>query len=583
MGRPAKRKTAEQRRREERKAQQYLGNPNLKKADVVLEYTEEQLAELRRCADDVEYFCANYMKIVHVDEGEINFTPYKYQCRIMKSSIENRFTICKLPRQSGKTTAMVGLLLWFALFSPYFSIAILANKADTARKILSRLKFAYEKLPFWMQQGVIEWNKGNIELENGSKVLASSTTGSAVRGDSYNLIYLDEFAFVDNNIQDEFFASVYPTISSGSTTRVLITSTPRGLNMFYKMWTDAVNNNNDYNPIDIHWSETPGRDEEWKANQIRNTSEQQFAVEFECEFIGSTNTLIDPVKLRAIPYIRPRYFDGESTRVYEEAKEDHTYAIVCDSSQGVGGDYSAFPVIDVTTVPYKVVAVYRNNKISTTLYPNIIFQAAKNYNSAYVLIETNDIGDYVAKTLHGDLEYEHVLTTTWKGRSGQVMDAGFGGGTQLGVRTTNPVKRIGCATLKTIIESDRLIINDFDIVSELSTFIANKKGTGFEADEGCNDDLTMCLVLFAWMTGQQFFKDLTNIDIRKNLTDANMRELEDESAGFLFSSVHADTDHDLFGPDEYNEFNVPQGESLLTSHPLDYSDDYGGEAQYDAF
>lgn len=572
-------KTPAQKRAERRKAMAYKGNPNLKKAHVELEYTQEQIDEYQKCAKDIIYFCQNYMKIITLDDGEEFFDPFEYQQKIMHSSIENRFTICKLPRQSGKTTAIVGVLLWFILFTPDFSIAVLANKAQSARRILKRLQFAYEKLPFWLQQGVVEWNKGTCELENRSRIVADSTSGDTARGDSFNLVYLDEFAFVEKNMQDDFFASVYPTISSGTTTRVLITSTPKGLDLFYRMWTDAINKNNDYNPIEIHWSDTPGRDEKWKRDQIRNTSERQFQVEFECEFVGSQNTLISPVKLRNIPYLRPKYFHGDHTKIYEEATPGHIYTIVVDTSQGVGEDFSAFIVFDVTEVPYKVVAIYRNNKIAPILYPQVVFQAAKNYNSAYVLIETNDIGLQVAQIMHEEFEYENVLYSEWKGRAGQVLDLGFGSSErQYGVRTTNPVKRTGCATIKTIIESDRLEIRDFDIVAELSTFVANKRGTSFEADEGCTDDLVMCLVLFAWMTGQTLFKELTDIDIRKNLIDANRDAMMDESVPFMFQD-HG-SGFDIFAGEEPNEF-ANADDSLVIAHPFETA--YDDEGSWDHF
>ena len=510
----------------------YLGNPRLKKANVKLDYTEEQIKELAKCAKDIRYFCNTYMKIVNVDEGLMNFSTYKFQDNIIHSVQKNRFTICKMPRQSGKTTVMTALILHFALFNEAFNVAVLANKAATAREILHRIQLGFEYLPYWMQQGIVEWNKGNIELENGSKILAGSTSSGSVRGGSFNLIYLDEFAFVPAHQQQEFFASTYPTISSGNTTRVMITSTPRGMNLFYKIWTDAIEERNEYEAIEVHWSDVPGRDEEWKKQTIKNTSEDQFRVEFECEFLGSSNTLIHPTKLGELVFHDPIH-KAESVKIFKEPEPNHVYTISVDVSRGIGNDYSAFTIVDCSVVPYQVVATFRNNVISPMLFPNVILEAARKYNNAFCLVEINDIGQQVADILHHDLEYENIMTAQWRGRSGQIVNAGFGGGTQqLGVRTTKQLKRVGCATLKTIIENNKMEINDFDILQELTAFAV--KGNSYQAEEGYNDDLVMCLVLFAWLSNQEYFKELTDIDIRKRLHASNEKALEEDTLPFGF-------------------------------------------------
>jgi len=537
----------------------YLGNPRLKKAGVQLDYTEEQIQELVRCSQDIDYFCKEYMKIVSVDEGIVPLELYDFQKDIMKSVVQNRFSICKMPRQSGKTTTMVAVILWFVLFNESFNCAILANKASTAREILSRLQMAYEWLPYWLQQGLVEWNKGSLELENGSKILASSTSASSIRGGSFSLVYLDEFAFVQPELQEEFFASVYPTISSGSTSRVMITSTPKGMNLFYKLWVDAVENRNEYIPIEVHWSAVPGRDEVWKEQTIKNTSEEQFRQEFECDFIGSSNTLINPSKLAALVFHEPIQHN-ENLKVWKEKQPDHIYAISVDTSRGIGNDYSAFTVVDCTVVPYEVVCTYRSNVISPMLYPNIIYNTARNYNDAIILVEINDIGQQVADILHHDLEYEGILTAEWKGRAGQLLTAGFGGkGQQLGVRTTKQLKRVGCAGLKTIIENDRLVLNDFEIIKELTAFVV--RGQSYAAEEGYHDDLVMSLVLFSWLTGQEYFKEMTDIDIRKNLLAANEKAMEDEMLpfGFFDDGIH----------DPEDDMQKYKGDSLIVAHPYE--------------
>ena len=510
----------------------YLGNPKLKKANIQIDFSQEEIQEVVRCSKDIVYFCETYQKIISIDEGLMPFEPYDYQKEIMHSVNENRFVICKMPRQTGKTTTMVAVMLHYALFNPDFNIAILANKAATAREILGRLQLAYENLPWFLQQGIVEWNKGSIILENGSKIFASSTSASAIRGMSINLVYLDEFAFVPSTVQDEFFSSVYPTISSGRSSRVLITSTPNGMNMFYKLWHDAEKGFNDYATVSVNWWDVPGRDEEWKEQTIRNTSEKQFAVEFECEFLGSSDTLIDAHKLRHLVFENP-IEHNENLKIFEKPIPEHIYTLTADTSRGVGNDYSAFVIFDVTQVPYKVVATYKSNTIAPVLYPKAIYNAARAYNNAQVLIEINDIGQQVADILHNDLEYESIISAQWKGRAGQIVGGGFGGGdSQLGIRTTPAMKRVGCAMLKTIVENDRMIINDFDILSELTTFVANKRGTNFEAEQGQNDDLAMCLVFFGWLTNQAYFKELTDIDIRKNLYELNQQAIEDQLVPF---------------------------------------------------
>ncbi len=510
----------------------YLGNPNLKKANIVQEWTGEEVEEYTKCMNDPLYFIQKYIKIVSLDEGLVPFNLYNFQKEMVGTFHENRFTICKLPRQSGKSTTIIAYLMHYVLFNPNVNVAILANKAATARDLLGRLQLAYEHLPKWLQQGVMSWNKGSLELENGSKILASSTSASAVRGGSYNIIFLDEFAYVPSNVAEQFFSSVYPTISSGKTTKVMIVSTPHGMNMFYKLWNDAENGRNTYVPIEVHWSEIPGRDEEWKAETIKNTSQSQFNTEFECEFLGSIDTLITPQKLRTMSYVSP-ITSNAGLDLYEQPQEGRTYVLTADVSRGTKNDYSAFLVFDVSEMPYRIVAKYRDNEIKPLIFPAKIYDVARAYNQAFVLIEVNDIGEQVATTMQFDLEYDNLIMASMRGRAGQVLGGGFSGGrAQLGVRTTKAVKRIGCSNLKQMIEDDKLIIQDLQIISELSTFII--KGQSFEADEGCTDDLVACLFIFAWATDQTYFKELTDMDIRHTMMREQQDMLEQDMAPFGF-------------------------------------------------
>ena len=488
----------------------YLGNPNLKRANTQIQFTEKQIVEFLKCKDDPVYFALNYIKIVSLDEGEVPFKMYPFQEKLVRRFHENRFNICKMPRQTGKSTTCVSYLLHYALFNANVNIAILANKASTARDLLNRLQFAYEKLPKWMQQGILVYNKGSMELENGSKIIAASTSASAVRGGSYNIIFLDEFAFIPNHIADQFFASVYPTISSGKNTKVIMVSTPHGMNHFYRYWHDAERGENEYVPTEVHWSEVPGRDDKWRAQTIKNTSEAQFRVEFECEFLGSVDTLIAPSKLKAMVYENPTT-QNAGLDVYEQPKEKHDYMITVDVARGVGFDYSAFIVVDITEFPHRLVAKYRNNEIKPMLFPNIIWEVARNYNNAFILCEVNDIGDQVASILHYDLEYENMLMCAMRGRNGQQVGSGFSGSkTQMGVRMTQAVKKLGCSNLKTLMEDDKIVTNDYDIIAELTTFVQKKQS--WEAEDGCHDDLAMCLVIFAWLVAQDYFKEMTDTD-----------------------------------------------------------------------
>jgi hypothetical protein len=433
---------------------------------------------------------------------------------------------------SHNTTTAVGYLLWSTIFQDSQSVAVLANKGSLARDILAKYQLAYENLPQFLQQGVVTWNKGNIELENGSKLVAAATSSSAVRGGSYNIVFLDEFAFVPSNIAIEFFNSVYPVISSGKTTKIIIVSTPNGMNLFYKLWMDAINNKNGYKPFEIHWSQVPGRDEKWKEETIRNTSERQFQQEFNTEFLGSSNTLIAGSKLALLNYSEP-IASEDMLYVYEHPikgdpsnqTKDHIYMMTVDIAEGKGMDASAFSVFDVSTTPYKQVATYKSSSISPILFPTVIYNAARHFNDAYVLIEINNTPQ-IADILHNDMEYENVLKVVTGNKKAQQISSGFGRGFQLGVKMSPLVKRIGCSNLKTLIENDKLLIPDFNTISELTTFVADRNS--FSAEEDSNDDLVITLVLFAWATTQKYFRDIVNHDLRKQLQLEHFDQIDEE-------------------------------------------------------
>jgi len=539
--------------------QQYLGNPNLKKANVAQSFTPEQVQEFVKCSKDPVHFIQTYIKIVSLDKGLIPFDMYDFQVDMTRKFHAERFNIAKLPRQSGKSTIVTSYLLWYVLFNDNVNVAILANKAATAREMLQRLQLSYENLPKWLQQGISQWNRGSLELENGSKLMAASTSASAVRGMSFNVIFLDEFAFIPNHIADQFFSSVYPTISSGKSTKVIIISTPHGMNMFYKLWHDAERGKNEYVTTEVHWSQVPGRDAVWKEQTIANTSEEQFRVEFECEFLGSVDTLISASKLRTMVYEEP-LTRNKGLDVFEEPIKEHQYVITVDVARGITKDYSAFTVIDTTTIPYKMVAKYRNNVIKPLLFPNIIHQVATGYNHAYVLVEVNDIGGQVADIMQFDLEYDNLLMCAMRGRAGQVVGQGFSGSkTQLGVKTSTTVKKTGCSNLKALIEDDKLLLNDYDVIAELTTFI--QKGQAWEAEDGCNDDLAMCLVMFAWLATSDYFRELHDQDVRARMYLEQKEQIEADMAPFGFidngmeEESFVDNDGQVWHTDEYGDMS----------------------------
>jgi hypothetical protein len=503
----------------------YLGNLNLKRKGVAIDWTKAQIKEFLKCAEDPIYFSEKYINIVHVDHGLIPIVLYDYQKEIVRKITDNRRVAVVTSRQAGKTTTAVAVILHYILFNDHKTVALLANKGDSAREILDRIKIAYEALPKWIQQGVIEWNKGSVEFENGCKIIAGATSSSAIRGKSISLLYIDETAFVEN--WDEFFASVFPTISSGKTTKILLTSTPNGLNHFYKTCEGAKEGTNGYQYVEVPWVDVPGRDEEWKKDTLASMDFdlQKFAQEFECEFLGSSGTLIDGSKLKSLVSRQP-IEERNGISMYAEEEKDHIYFCIVDVSRGKGLDYSAFHIIDATTMPYKQVCTFRDNMIVPIEYTEIIHRMCKKYNDAIVLVEVNDIGEQIPALLLYDYEYENILYTESAGRAGKRISGGFGrkgSSIDKGIRTTKQVKSIGCSVLKLLIEQDQLIINDFNTINELSTF--SRKGVSYEAESGCHDDLVMGLVLFAWLSDQEFFKGYTDNNTLAALRDRSHEEV----------------------------------------------------------
>lgn len=520
----------------------YLGNPNLKKSGVGVNWTEEMVQEWVKCSNDVVYFVKNYMKIINLDDGLVDFDPYPYQTNMLRSMANERYTIITTARQAGKSTTACGFILWYIIFNPEKTVALLANKGETAREILGRIQLAYQHLPKWLQQGVLEWNKGSFVLENNSRVIATATSANNIRGFSINLLFIDEAAHIDN--WEEFFTSVFPTISSGQNTKIILVSTPNGLNHFYTTWQNASEGKNNYKPIKVMWYDVPGRDEKWKQDVLAgmNFDTEKFAQEYEVEFLGSSGTLIAGWKLKELVHQRPVQ-QNDGLKMYEAPDKNRSYVCVVDVSRGKGLDYSAFSILDVSTMPYRQVCAYRNNNITPIDYSSIIHRIAKSYNTAAILVEINDIGEQVATSLHFDFEYENMLFTEHAGRAGKRITSGFGSNVDRGIRTTKSVKSVGCSILKLLIEQNQLIINDHDTINELTTF--SKKGPSYEAESGKHDDMVMGLVIFAWLSDQPYFKDLTSINTLANLREKTDEELEQDLTPFGFLDDGAPLDDQI--------------------------------------
>jgi len=508
----------------------YLGNPSVKRDGVQSEFTKEQVNEYMRCMKDPSYFARKYIKIVSLDQGLVPFDLYDYQEKMFKHFNDNRFSVVLACRQSGKSISSVVYLLWYACFHPEKTIAILANKGAVAREMLARITLALENLPFFLQPGCKALNKGSIEFSNNSRIIAAATSGSSIRGLSINLLFLDEFAFVENDAQ--FYTSTYPVISAGKETQIIICSTANGVgNVYHKIWEGAVTDTNEFKPFRVDWWDVPGRDEKWKQTTIANTSELQFEQEFGNTFHGRGNTLIAANHLLAQKARDPIEYK-ENTYVYKAPIKEHDYILTVDVAKGRGQDYSTFTVIDVTSDPFEQVCVFRDNNISPMLLPDIVYKYAKIYNEAYIIVESNDQGSVVCNGLYYDLEYENMFV-----ESAVKANA-------IGATMTRRVKRIGCSTIKDLIEQKKLVIHDAQTIIEMTTFVA--KGNSFMAMAPNHDDLMMNLVLFAWFTTTDIFQSISDIDMKNMLYKEQLKAIQDDMIPFGFIENGIDEEHKTF-------------------------------------
>ena len=504
----------------------YLGNPLVKRDGVVQDWTQKEIKEYAKCMKNPSYFTENYVKIISLDKGLVPFNLYPYQRNMFDQFQKQRFNIVLACRQSGKSISACAFLVWYALFNPEKTIAIMANKGATAREMLGRITLMLENLPFFLQPGCKALNKGSIEFSNNSRIVAAATSGSSIRGMSVNLLYLDEFAFVER--ASEFYTSTYPVVSAGTDTKIIVTSTANGVgNIFYNIWQGAEQGVNEFKSFRVDWWDVPGRDENWKISTIANTSQLQFDQEFGNTFFGTGDTLINAETLMKLKSKNPvEALEGGNLLIYEKTQKDHAYIMTVDVSKGRGQDYSTFTIIDISASPFRQVAVYRNNVISPILYPNIIYKYAKVYNDAYVVIEANDQGGIVCNGLYHDFEYENMYL-----ESAVKAD-------KIGIEITRKSKRIGCSSFKDLLENDKLEIVDQDTIMEISTFEA--RGQSYEATQGNHDDLVMNLVMFGYFVYTEAFQDISDINLKEMIFNDRMKAIEEDVVPFGFHDDGSD-------------------------------------------
>lgn len=499
------------------KRSRYMGLPNLKRANIKTNWTREMVQEWKKCRDDIVYFAEKYCAITHIDYGTIKVQLRDYQRDMLRIMSSKRMTCCNLSRQLGKTTVVAIFLAHFVCFNKDKAVGILAHKGSMSAEVLDRTKQAIELLPDFLQPGIVEWNKGSIELDNGSSIGAYASSPDAVRGNSFAMIYIDECAFIPNFI--DAWLAIQPVISSGRRSKIIITTTPNGLNHFYDIWDAALSGKSGFEPYTAIWNSVKERlynDQDmfddgwqWSSQTISASSLEQFKQEHCAEFHGTSGTLISGMKLANMDWteVTP---DNHGFYKFKEAHPERKYIAALDCSEGRGQDYHALHIIDITEPQWEQVGVLHSNSISHLILPDIVHKYLMEYNEAPVYIELNSTGVSVAKSLYMDLEYENVICDS-------MVD--------LGMKQTKRTKAVGCSTLKDLIEKDKLIIHHKATVQEFRTF--SEKGVSWAAEEGYHDDLIMGLVIFAWLTTQTKFADYADKDDLRLASEVFRNELED--------------------------------------------------------
>lgn len=514
----------------------YNGNKKLKQIGQEIAWTPETIEEYRKCKEDVLYFAKNYFKIATLDHGLVLFDPYPFQEEILKMCYDERFIIGKVGRQMGKSTVFSCWILHYVLFNENVSVGVLSNKMKSAKDFMKRIQQGFEELPMWLQQGVKAWNKMDIELENGSRVSCEATTENSGRGGSYNVILLDEFAFVKPSVAEDFMASIYPTISSSTEgkSKLFIISTPKGMNHYYDIWNAAVKKQNNFIPLDVSYKDVPGRDEKWAEDQLKVLGKVRFEQEVNCSFIGSSHTLIDGDCLKHLSKEDPIAIKP-NLLIYHHPVPGNRYMITVDPAEGNQGDYTVMTIFDISKLPYKIAGIWRSNTISTLQVPMILYSIAKHYNEAWIFGEINFGVDIINSMIY-DFEYENILkiSDTKGSHFGRQVLAHPGEySKKVGVKMSAGVKRLGCATLKNIIENRHIEIVDETLINELRRFVNVKNS--YQAETG-HDDIVMSLVLFAWATTQAAFKEFTKTDVERKIDQEHLAKNADEIIPFGYIS-----------------------------------------------
>lgn len=482
----------------------YRGNPGLRSAYCKSDYTLEQIQEIKKCSEDIFYFLNNYCYITTADAEVVLFKPYKFQNKFIKTVEASRKVVLLSARQLGKTTSVAAYALWKILFTESYKILILSNDGAGAKDILDRIKTMYENIPHWLQQGVVECNKSTIELVNKSKVFCSSTTVNAGRGRAVAMVILDEFAAVSKNVADQFMVSVFPTLSSGKKTKIVILSTAKGFNHFHKIYDDATKKKNEFKPLKFDWRAVPTRDKAWEKSE-RLLLGDKFEEEHECIFQGASNTLLPASSIRKIDSsITNPICEMNDLKIFEEPIQDKSYIVVVDSAEGVEEDFSVCNVIKINESSYEQVAVYRNNTIKPELYALKVVEIAKKYNNGFVFVELNSIGSLVAHIIADEQYYENMFTTK-REKNRQMLKIGRNSDRLPGIKTSTMVKNQGCTSIKNMIDNDTLIIRDRTCFEEFTNFVS--KGSSYAAEKGYTDDIVMTFVLFGWIVLQPLFKE----------------------------------------------------------------------------
>lgn len=518
------------------------------------------------CADDHILIDENFKEVFAKDSYGVSLiTTYgisKVKSVVQLNKSENMYDVTVNSNNhtyftngilSHNTTSATVIILHYVLFNEAKKVALLANNAAGSREILERIKLAYEGLPRFLQCGVSEWNKSSVQFENKSKITAAASSSSSIRGRTVSMLYIDECAFIPR--WDLFSASVLPTLSSGITTKTILTSTPDGMNHFYYYCKGAKDGTNGFKYFEVPWYKVPSRDEKWKQETLEtiNFDMDKFRVEYECAFTGSSGSLISGAVLQSLKSIEPiRKSEGFSQ--YEEPIREAMYFMTCDVARGKNLDYSTIQVLRVTEDKrYKQVATYNSNTVSPIEFAGVVSNIGRLYNSCPILVEINDIGAQILDLLLIDYEYENLLYTESRGPKGKGVSFGKSKGSDLGVRTTTSVKSIGCSILKVLIEQDKIEINDKTTIDQLRVF--SKYLNTYRAEYGHHDDLIMPLVLFSWMSADQNFISYTDSNVLMDLREQTEAEMFDnlETFGFYSDGIQEEVklevmDGDLWVP-----------------------------------